>query len=325
MNMDIAQLYKSIVDLDTSPNIDLVSAEGIWSKILTDQMNERNNAEKVRWIKFLIGKYQNIVAEARKGRIHLAWQLATEADRMVSGLNDEEGLLVIAFALPAKAYLYYKELLYEKALLTTREALTVGEKLEGYGYSIFHYHRIQQMHNVCRVLFRRNELAEAMTASNETLRYIMIKDQPNSFPGRWNDELLDIVPRELKSAMIMQVIHEVHLIWDRLSNTEPDRKNNFEAIFGGLIDNFTPYTRDEHSIHRWLLIKRFYYKNNYNSFCDEALLFLKQEPKYFDFFKQSLVNDIVNAIKDHQIEEALNVYSSTKLTRISNPIPTITA
>jgi len=70
-----------------------------------------------------------------------------------------------------------------------------------------HMGKIQQLHNVVRVLTRQKEYQHAHGIETGILSYLLFKHIPD-IPGNWTDDLVSKCDRELLSLMTLQVFSE---------------------------------------------------------------------------------------------------------------------
>jgi hypothetical protein len=318
--------------LDYSHQDNAKSSGVIWYELFTALVARKiQNSERVKRLNFITSKYDLMISEARKNKLHLAKQLLKEVESIPRVyFSEEENLFLNCFAFPANAYLKYKQSMFEEALTGLFDTLKMDELLEGYGYNLLQYHRVQQLHNICRIYFRTRQFDKAVFSSNELLRYLMLNEQPTSFPGSWKINLLDLAPAQFRSAMIFQVLEEAHFNSIIMSNKNFEGQMEIHSRMFSNLDNFSPQTKDDESIKMWLSIKSLLHCGDYNDFISNAITFLLNESSKFDSLKHSLVNDILYVLSlidrddiRNELINILNQYLNEKLKLERNLIPVI--
>jgi hypothetical protein len=303
----------------------------IWYELFTAMVTKKINGEKAKKLNFITNRYNQMISEARKNKLHLAKQLLKEVESIPRVyFNEEENLFLNSFAFPANAYLKYKQSMFEEALTGLFDTLKMDELLEDYGYDLLQYHRVQQLHNICRIYFRTGHFEKAVFSSNELLRYLMLNEQPTSFPGSWKINLLDLAPAQFRSAMIFQVLEEAHFNSIIMSNKNFASQMEIHSRLFSNLDNFIPQTKDDESIKMWLSIKSLLYLEDYNNFMSNSITFLLNEPNKYDSLKHSMVKDILyvlslidmDDIRDELIS-IFNQYLTKKLKSERNLVPVI--
>ena len=149
--LGLEEIHNRVSELDYSTKSNSVSGAGVWTSLFSKSLDENIPKDRIRVVKYLTARYQKVVAEARRNKINLSQQFLKEIEQTKVDLSNEEEQLVKVFALPAKAYLFYKQSLYNDALKATIDTTIIDEHLEECGFPILHYHRIQQLQNICRI------------------------------------------------------------------------------------------------------------------------------------------------------------------------------
>ncbi len=320
--IEVSNILKRVLLLNASPQKLFPTGEDIWPKLLSRQLQDYLDENRIKIIKYVSEKYQKAVGFGRQGKINFAYQFIFEAEQMSTALVSDDALIVSVFGLPARAYLFYREAKYENALEKTIEAMEVDQGLELRGYSLFHFHRIQQLHNICRVYFKTKPLSEAAALANELLKYLMLGKKITSFTGLWDVHFLENAPQQLRSALIVQVFNEVHSYFIRVSNAQNSKSFMFRSLFEGLNGNFDAITESDDILKKWLELKELECAQQYNQYFIRAMEFLEQGDVRFDYYKYHVVIDMIGILlrqvdlaDDDALLTALRGYANTKLYR----------
>lgn len=184
------------------PKHSAIIGESVFGSISHNLIKENPNADSMV-INAISDKYFQGLLLIRKYRLKEAYQLFEQADTELNlkQLLPQSINFINSFALPAKAYLCYKinEFQFAKSYLI--ETIKVDEGLENDGFSILHYHRIQQLHNLSRMSFKKSENQEALEIAKEIIDYLCLGYSPKLI-GQWNSEVLHKHPISLRSAML---------------------------------------------------------------------------------------------------------------------------
>lgn len=148
-------------------------------------------------------------------------------------LNPCEEKVASLFALPVFAYYHYKKGDYKKSLEFTNESI-LNDDFFLDRHPSFYGNKIQQLHNVMRVLFKANFKEDASTLCGKVLSHLIFGSTLDYEIGHWHKDYK--IDGDLgMTAMLYQVFTEtVRTITDISLNDEMEHKL-FKLAFGNLI------------------------------------------------------------------------------------------
>jgi hypothetical protein len=188
-----------------------------------------------RAIKYTIGAYAVGFRAAKGGELHTAAMEFARAEALLSGPHATHGPPALAFlnclTLPYWAYYHYRRGQFETSIEKTFAAIASITQLES-EIPIFHMARVQQLHNLSRVSFRRGDTAAGALLVQDLLHYLAT-GHPGSLPGSWAPELLHGTPPALRADMFGQIFLEMVSLLLREPAAD-QRRQLFTLAFGEL-------------------------------------------------------------------------------------------
>lgn len=241
---------------------------------ITEAIAQNNEARMSRAINSLLNKYQEALTLIRKNMLETAERYIQKADEFADMLEGDSKNIVLTFAYSTKAYYEYKKKDFSASERILRNAFNIDSALEKKGYSVLAIHRVQLLHNLCRVYLKRDDsqwvrlslLLLNSLASNDSLRYRKFYLQ---------NTRLQCVPNHLRSGIYYQVLNEsvyhillrynaVDKIEDVLRTTRKNLYTSSEVI-------------DKQPIENWLKINESYVQNNVTLFLEGVHAFLLED------------------------------------------------
>ncbi len=188
-----------------------------------------------RVIKYIIGAYAVGFRAAKGGELHTAAMEFARAEELLKGPHTAHDPRALAFlnclTLPYWAYYHYRRREFETSIDQTFAAIANITQLEG-EIPVFHMARVQQLHNLSRVSFRRGDTAAGALLVQDLLHYLAT-GQPGNLPGSWAPELLALTPPTLRADMFGQIFLEMVSLLLREPAAD-QRQQLFTLAFGEL-------------------------------------------------------------------------------------------
>jgi hypothetical protein len=188
-----------------------------------------------RAIKYTTGAYALGFQAAKAGELHAAEAEFARAEEIFARQQADYSPQALAFlsclTRPYWAYYYYRRGQFDASVEKTLSAVASITQLEG-EISIFHMARVQQLHNLSRVSFKRGDLDAGAALVHELLRYLAA-GTPGTLPGSWAPALLHHTPPALRADMFSQIFLEMvtHLLREPQAS---QRRHLFGLAFGPL-------------------------------------------------------------------------------------------
>lgn len=189
----------------------------------------------------------------QEGRHRLACATCSEPARNFS----------ISMLAAAEAYLLFRLRAFDKALELVHESMDADLKLEDeLGLHYLQLHRVQSIHNVVRIDWRRGRSHDAFALAGEILAYLEAAESLQLSVHRdWSSRKLRTAPIRLRRSMLIQVVNEVAL----------------QLVECQGLDSWTPFyestratSRDSMSLHprvgQWLHLRNEFCRGNLDEY-----------------------------------------------------------
>lgn len=292
METQIINLLEKIAHFTPKCSNNNVFHENHFATELSNQIKKRLGGYEGIGISLASSRYERGLNHARKNNLQQAQQAFQEGDKLKNNLKGElDKKLVNVFELPAVSYWYYKNADYEKAEELLWEVMRTDSFLETNGFTILLAHRIQQLHNIARIHFKKNNFDKACDIINQTLRFAMFGEQPD-FEGSWDfEQLQKAMTIEHRAIMLWQLASETTLFIHRYHPQEFEKY--YQIAFNGLHE-LKPTSVDEDLHVLWFNLKNLYLQNEYAAFVDGIEAFINQIDANYIIYLYSLTVDLYN-------------------------------
>jgi hypothetical protein len=207
----------------------------LFNEIVGEAIRTSFDTKTARGIQYIIKAYSIGFGAAKAGELSTAEVEFARADALLALHRDTLSGPALAFinclTLPYWAYFDYSRGRYDDATAQTQAAIANIIGLEDQ-IEVFHMARIQQLHNITRVSFKRGDAAGGATLVHALLAYLSAGVAP-ALSGGWAPALLARTPPTLRADMFSQVFVEMA----SLLLYPPDlatRRQLFATAFGQL-------------------------------------------------------------------------------------------
>lgn len=183
----------------------------LFNEIVSEAIRTSFDTKTARGIQYIIKAYSIGFGAAKAGEFSTAEVEFARADALLALHRDTLSGPALAFinclTLPYWAYFDYSRARYDAAIAQTQAAIAniIGLEAE---IEVFHMARIQQLHNLTRVSFKRGDAAGGATLVHALLAYLGAGVAP-ALGGGWAPELLARTPPTLRADMFSQVFVEM--------------------------------------------------------------------------------------------------------------------
>ncbi|GAB2799110.1 hypothetical protein GCM10027275_51150 [Rhabdobacter roseus] len=303
MNATVYTTIKNRLELllnQRAPESTRPKADLIHQNIYADTLTELARTQTGTWwrpLNHLWAKYESGLLEARAGHLHLAEQYFQEAGEFKRNFPEQHYLPELAevSALPAVAYLHYKQGYFAQAENELLASLDNDAVLLEQGYFILEYHRIQQLHNLARSCFFQKRMQDGARLIGLALRYMLYGQVPPLSYG-WSEGYLQQAPWQLRSDMLWQLSAETAGV---LLHYRAEEKVLFSEAFGHLTF-WEPHTPDDEVLLEWFTLKELLAQVPSDEAVLRAVRFLDQQPAAFDVYKLSLLMSVVEVLQQYR-------------------------
>jgi hypothetical protein len=217
------------------------------------------------------------LAAARQGQLLMADQFFAQArEPLLSGTLSTEGHLICkSFQSAAEAYLDYRRGAFNQARTHMLEALATDITLEEeYGYDLFitHSHRLEFAINLLRIDAGWAYFERAVDLADSLLGYLAGRLETLPLPGLWGHKLVELLPPELSTALVVTIASEVAPI---LADKNREVAGDLFTIAARHTQLNTNNNCHYHSgVHAWFLVKEAFLSNEIVTFLERVSHFL---------------------------------------------------
>lgn len=207
----------------------------LFNEIVSEAIRTSFDTKTARGIQYIIKAYGIGFGAAKAGEFSTAEVEFARADELLAlhrATFDAPALAFInCLTLPYWAYFDYSRSRFDEATAQTQAAIANIIGLEP-GISVFHMARVQQLHNLTRVSFRRGDSEAGATLVHALLAYLGAGVTP-ALAGGWAPALLADTPPTLRADMFAQVFVEMASLL-LYPPTRAARRELFATAFGQL-------------------------------------------------------------------------------------------
>lgn len=191
------------------------------------------NLERINKINDICSKS---ILHLRKNEMEVYNENQEEINAILSSsyLNEHEQKVASLFALPVIAYSFYKKKDYETSLRYTNESI-LNDDLFLEKHPFLYGHKVQQLHNTIRVLFKAKKINEACVLSRDVFNHLFMGRSIEHEVGYWYEDL-DITNTIELIGLAYQIFGESARTITDISNSREEEKDLFVLAFGSLLD-----------------------------------------------------------------------------------------
>lgn len=256
-----------------------------FDSLFLEAVYQKFDKNTIMSMQYCLSQFNKGFEEAKKLNFEMADYYFGRGQEAIDKNNFSEDIIkyLTIYITPKLSYYHYKKGNHAEAEQLTWKALFETQKIEQ-EFPNMHMGKIQQLHNVVRVLTRQKEYQQAHGIETGILSYLLFNHIPD-IPGDWTDELVSKCDRQLLSLMTLQVFSEkiVNLI------TIPDNDQRFAVeYFASCTDPDRGIPEDEILVQFFKCI-RAYKEEDTDQFLYETQQFLKKAPAGFNASKQYLL------------------------------------
>jgi tetratricopeptide (TPR) repeat protein len=315
MNNQMNEILSKLLALDSAEALDDKFRPIDFDELFTQSIHSKFNINTNMGIEYLWSLYSKGFEAVKALNFTLAEYYFNKADKLVEkeSLEPDVKKYLNIYTTPKKAYYWYKKKDFAEAFNLTWDALLQVEAIEE-EFPNMHMGKIQQLHNIARMLFRQNKFDEALQVTHEILKYLMLGQQPQVEKGRWSKLYKERCDPTLVSLMTMQVFSEDVL--NMLLIADIDKRQAFVTYFEALKD-FVPFFTQDSAYVNWINAISAYYRFNYEEFFQYSALLFKGVKNKFITLKTFILVLCIEQLSERElnknIEEATIKYLDISL------------
>ncbi|MCF0072263.1 hypothetical protein LZD49_17415 [Dyadobacter sp. CY261] len=272
-----------------------VFQSGNFGDLLNTLISRKLDEEQRRVLSSIASNYEKALAEARKNDLELANASIADAEQAGAHfpLNSLTAQLLGLHALPVKAYFYYKKYEYQLAERLLMESIAGCNPLIEQGFFMVECHRVQQLHNLARMYFKRKQFEHGSWIISEALNYLAQERIPQ-LGSDWSIDALRQTPYSLRSDMILQLALET--AGELLPPTQ-QQDTLHQSAFGNSLD-LVPGLAACEPLSRWIKLKNMLLSGMPDeSFVTSAVDFITTTPARFDILKLALMVNVTDILR----------------------------
>jgi len=218
-----------------------------------------------------------------------------------SPLNKHENRIFHIISLPVKAYYYFKTSKFKKAIDYTEEAIEYADHFVN-DYSFLYGFKIQQIHNIIRILFKSSDIENACKLNDNVICHLINGNRFTYKISSWQ-ERLNIRNDNVMLVMVYQIFSETIKTITDISNSSEEANRLFELAFKNFITKKNNAIKDFKPIYGFLSIKKTIVLND--TYLNEwRVNFLNSKYHYFSksFFYSIFSQHGGNSYEKNKIE-----------------------
>ncbi|MFD2284981.1 hypothetical protein GJU39_17415 [Pedobacter petrophilus] len=300
-----------VSDKFTKPN------RGVFSTLLNAEAEKKMGKEVNHQISELTDVYFKAVVLCRKNRKNEALAILLEADNAFEHFDLKPKRILSLFKISAWANYHYKLDEYTKGINLLVAGLSQSAMLEAEGYDVLQYRRIEQLQNICRILFSSKRYLEGFSVMRSVLRFILTGNFEGLYVQEWDyrkfKQIRQMMENTLDSVFIQLAI---------LNNTACDTLFGnifyYDFFFKELLEIMETDTYNRSILYNWMYVKASYFKEGKEAFLNNVSTFLKDEEISPDYnkLKENLLLNSIEVLKEHEsrdlklVKESVSQYIS---------------
>ena len=264
----------------------------IFNDIIKESMRTHFDTATIRSMQCTITTYGNGFQAAKLGKFHTAGLEFSRGDELFAVLQQTHApavkTLLNCLTLPYRAYYEHGQGHFDAAEARTLAAIDNIVQLEEQ-IPILHMARVQQLHNLSRVSFKRGDAEAGATLVHALLRYLSTGTPP-ALAGSWHPSLLQRTPPSLQADMFSQIFVEMACNLAHFPAAD-QRRQLFGLAFGQLTGQpvllalWAPYAS-------WLAAYEALWAGDAADFVPLVLACLAQPGHEFDQLKMALLLEL---------------------------------
>jgi len=272
-----------------------VFQSGNFGDLLNTLISRKLDEKEREELSLIASNYESALTEARKNDLQLSGAYIVEAEKAHSQFAPQSltAQLLNLHALPVKAYFHYKKYDYQLAEQYLIESITGSSSLIRQGFFMVECHRVQQLHNLARMYFKRKQFEHAGWIICEALSYLAQEKIPG-IASNWSVDAMRRTPLSLRSDMLLQLALET--AGELLPPTQ-QQITLHHCTFGYSLD-LAPGLEACEALSRWVKLKSMLSSGMPDeSFISSAVDFITSTSAKFDILKLALVVDMTDILR----------------------------
>lgn len=295
-----------------------VFQSGNFGDLLTTVIGRKLDEDGRKVLSAISSNYERALTEARKNDLELSGAYIADAEQAHAEFASDSltSRLLGLHALPVKAYYFYKKYDYQLAEQLLMESIAGSSPLIEQGFFMVECHRVQQLHNLARMYFKRKQFEHAGWIISEALNYLAQEKIPE-VGANWSIEALRQTPYSLRSDMVLQLALET--AGELLPPTQ--QHDTFHQSAFGSWPGLVPGMAACEPLGSWVKLKDMRLSGMQDeSFVTSAVDFITTTPAQFDILKLALmvnVTDILRKTSNYDSSIYENLVSYGKRLKVS--------
>lgn len=272
-----------------------VFQSGNFGDLLNTLIREKLNEEERVELSSIASNYESALTEARKNDLQLsgAYIARAEEAHLQFAAHSLTAQLLDLHALPVKAYFYYKNYDYQLAEQYLIKSVSGSSSLIEQGFFMVECHRVQQLHNLARMYFKRKQFEHAGWIISEAISYLAQEKIPG-IASNWSIDAMRRTPFSLRSDMLLQLALET--VGELLPPTQQQEAFH-QSVFGNSLD-LVPGLAACEPLSRWIRLKSMATSGMPDeSFVTSAVDFITTTPARFDILKLALMVEVTDILR----------------------------
>lgn len=294
---------------------------GVFSTLLNAEAAKKMGHEMNNRISEVTDTYFNAVVLCRKNKITEALTVLLQGDAAFGNFEAEPQRVINLFKISAWANYHYKAGQFKQGIDLLVSGLPLSAKLEAEGYGVLQFRRIEQLQNVCRILFSSKKYLEGFTLMRSIIRFIVSGNTEGLYIKDWNHQKFTQI-RQMMENTLDSVFLQLAILNSSAHETPFGDLFYYDFFFKELLETMEADTYNRSILYNWMYVKASYFKEGKEAFLNNISIFLKDEEISPDYnkLKENLLLQSIQVLKKHECDDLKAVQESVSL-YISNLQP----
>ena len=287
---------------------------GVFSTLLNAEAVKKMGHEMNNRISEITDTYFNAVLLCRKNKTTEALTVLLQGDATYENFEDEPRQVINLFKISAWANYHYKAGQFNQGIDLLVSGLSLSAKLEATGYEVLQFRRIEQLQNICRILFSSKKYLEGFTLMRSVIRFIISGNTEGLYTREWNHKKFTQI-RQMMENTLDSVFIQLAILNSTAQETPFGDLFYYDFFFKELLETMETDTYNRSILYNWMYVKASYFKEGQEAFLNNISIFLKDDEISPDYnkLKENLLLQSIRVLAQHECEDLKKVQESVSL------------
>lgn len=274
---------------------------GVFSTLLNAEAAKKMGHKMNNRISEVTDIYFNAVVLCRKNKTTEALTVLLQGDAAFENFEDEPQHVIRLFKISAWANYHYKARQFNRGINLLVAGLSLSAELEIEGYEVLQFRRIEQLQNICRILFSSKKHLEGFTLMRSILRFILTGNAEGLYVKDWSHQKFRQI-RQMMESTLDSVFIQLAVLNGSLCNPPFGNVFYHEFFFEELLGIMETDTYNRCILYNWVYIKTSYLKEGSDAFLSNVIEFISDvniSPEY-NALKENLLTNCIDILQTNE-------------------------